>query len=97
MCPGDLNEHSSGMYDSRISFMHMRSLTVSSHHPGGSIGPIPHWMNANGEFPIDLGCFGFGPLKKAVLEVIFRPCLGQTHWEFGSNLEVPLGALIFVC
>lgn len=77
MCSGALNEHNSDMYDSRISFMHMRSLSFSSHQPVGSIGLVPMQMNAKREFPIDLGCFGFCPLKQSVLEDIFRPCLGQ--------------------
>lgn len=77
MCSGGLNEHNSDMYNSRISFMHMQSLSFSSYQPVGSIGPFPNQANAKGEFPIDLGCFGSGPLKQAALEDIFRPCLGQ--------------------
>lgn len=88
MCSGDLNEHNLDMYDSRISFMHMQSLSFSSHQPVGSIGPIPNQTNAKGETPVDFGCFGFGPLKRGTLEDIFRPCLGQTPRHIKSLEQI---------
>lgn len=66
----------------------MQSLSFSLHQLVGYIGLIPNQSNVTGGSPIRLGCSGFGLLKKAGLEDVFRFSLGQTQipWEFGTNL-----------